>query len=776
MEEEFLPSNISIDVFQSLVARYGALIESISADKPAKPEQRSLVQLDAFRYGEAVDAFGSAKPKRQMTHEDVKTLVEWKLRHGKFRPTLMKLVSSNESNTVEKTIHQVMTKYWSNQDIPQAVDGISKLKGIGPATASLLLSVHDPDRVIFFSDEAFWWLCSNGQKSPIKYNAKEYQQLIAAANEIIKRLGVGATDVEKVAYVLLRGDLGRSQSSATKSQGPASKDSGNPADKYSGTTTAKRKTTTAVDGSDGTVRRSDPAQAAKTLRTTTHVIGETILVRSRPRRLFPLAMAIENFRLNPLPSGNVSRKITSLSRAEPIALAPRFATMKRNMIACREKQVADSFYRLLRRLGKETEMIASCGSDIIPVIDYFDIQNNTKVSAFKKAVQTRGVAIIRQVIPPTVAQSWKEETSDYINDSPQMRGNLWPGSQRFDMYWSPGQVRARADSRLLDAQRFAMSIWQSSDESALVSSDHPVAYADRFHIRTEGDPSLAIGPHVDNGSVERWEPDGYGHAGTYQPIFDGRWEEYDPWDSTSRLRVTADLYNKASSCNIPPGDDSLLVCPMLHLTTAYILLRPFFTPRFKNPASTNFLHPTNWNMNVSQTSVLHGAVPGYTQELSTALHPHLDLNRTLVSIPALSPGDYVIWHPDIVHAIGPFIASAHAKLSTTVLYVPACPLTQTNALYLSRQRRAFLLGLAAPDFSQSGNHSSERDHLARPGVQDISDAGGEEGLRSMGLTPWDDRCVTAGNRRAEKKLELLRLANTILFPDRYDTFAKNGRQ
>ncbi|KAI0151632.1 DUF1479-domain-containing protein [Xylariaceae sp. FL1272] len=769
MEKEILPSNISVDVFQGLLARYGSLIESISSDKPAKPDQKPLAQLDAFRYDDAVDAFRSAKPKRQMTHEDVKTLVEWKLRHGKFRPTLMKLVSSNESSTVEKTIQQVMTRYWSNQDISQAVDGISKLKGIGPATASLLLSVHDPDRVIFFSDEAFWWLCSNGQKSPIKYNAKEYQQLIAAANEIIKRLGVGATDVEKVAYVLFRDDLGRSQSPATKSQGSVSKETGNPADRDSGTTTAKRKKVPAVDASDGTVRRSKPVNTM------------------------------------------------SILDSEPIALAPRFATMKRNMIACREKQVAESFYRLLRQLRKETETIASCGSDIIPVIDYFDIQNSAKVAAFKKAVQNRGVAVIRHVIPPTVAQSWKEETTDYISDSPQMRGHLWNASQRLDMYWSPGQVRARADSRLLEAQRFAMSNWHSSDESALVSSNHPVAYADRLHIRTPGDTSLAIGPHVDNGSVERWEPDGYGQAGMYQPIFEGRFEDYDPWDSSSRLRVTADLYNKASSCsmfrmfqgwlslsNIPPGDDSLLVCPMLHLSTAYLLLRPFFTPRYKNPASNNFLHPTNWNLNVSQTSVLHGAVPGYTQELSTALHPHLDLNRTLVSIPALSPGDYVIWHPDMIHAMGPLYptsnawpslmsrptsessfdsmfsinnnASAHSNLSTTVLYVPACPLTQTNALYLSRQRRAFLLGLAAPDFSQSGNHSSERDHLARPGVQDVSDAGGEEGLRSMGLTPWEDRSVTRGNRREQKEAELLSLANAILFPDRFDTFAKNGRQ
>ncbi|KAI1749668.1 hypothetical protein F4782DRAFT_549628 [Xylaria castorea] len=530
--------------------------------------------------------------------------------------------------------------------------------------------------------------------------------------------------------------------------------------------------------------------------------------------------------------------------SEPIPLSSRFAKLKRNMIACREKDVAESFYRLLRALRKEADDIATRGSDVVPTIDYFDIHDSVKASAFRKALRRRGVAVIKRVVPLTVAQTWKEETLDYIADNPQARGYPPRDPQLFDLYWSPSQVRARVDSRLLDAQRFAMSTWHASDEQALVSAEYPVVYADRLRVRTPDDvPPPSSSAHVDNGSVERWEPDGYGASGTYRSVFSGRWEDYDPWDSSPRLHITTDLYNRSGSCSmfrmfqgflslssIPAGGGALTVCPMLQLSTAYLLLRPFFTPRYQNPAAKmadhemgmgggaaaaarrtelDFLHPNNWNLNVSQTSILHGAVPGYQHELTNTLHPHLQLQRTMVSVPDLEPGDYVIWHPDVVHAVdgtylptvnnldpnltfspNPGITNSiiphhpHPRYSpdTTVLYIPACPLTQTNALYLARQRRAFLLGLAAPDFSEAGNGSSgERDHAGRSGVQDVADAGGEDGLRSMGLAPFEEVSRRNNNnnnnrepREKEKDVRLLRLANGILFPDRFDGVLKKG--
>lgn len=116
----------------------------------------------------------------------------------------MKLVTSNDADFVGDTIAGAMSAYWKAPDTSKAVDGIAKLKGVGPATASLLLSVHDPGRVIFFSDEAYYWLCHNAKACPIKYNAKEYRDLNSAAQRLVERLGVSATDIEKVAFVVMR--------------------------------------------------------------------------------------------------------------------------------------------------------------------------------------------------------------------------------------------------------------------------------------------------------------------------------------------------------------------------------------------------------------------------------------------------------------------------------------------------------------------------------------------------------------------------------------------
>lgn len=125
-------------------------------------------------------------------------------RHGKFRPTLMSLVSSNTPEVARKTVQEAIALYKKEEDVDKAVGVLTNLRGVGPATASLLLTVHDPTRVIFFSDEAFHWLCCEGKKAPIKYNAKEYRQLRLRADELANRLGVSATDIEKVSYVLMK--------------------------------------------------------------------------------------------------------------------------------------------------------------------------------------------------------------------------------------------------------------------------------------------------------------------------------------------------------------------------------------------------------------------------------------------------------------------------------------------------------------------------------------------------------------------------------------------
>ncbi|KAL8387871.1 hypothetical protein RB595_009612 [Gaeumannomyces hyphopodioides] len=198
------PDSITSQEFQEALGRYPALIQAISDTKGAKHGQKTLAGLDEFRYVTAPTLFAPGKTWKQMELDDIKVLVDWKLRHGKFRPTLMKLVSQNDPSTAENTVKEAVEAYAKNGDATQAIEALSKLRGIGPATASLLLAVHDPDKVIFFADEAYWWLCCGGRKSSIKYNIKEYQSLERATRLLAARLGVRAVEVERVAFVLMK--------------------------------------------------------------------------------------------------------------------------------------------------------------------------------------------------------------------------------------------------------------------------------------------------------------------------------------------------------------------------------------------------------------------------------------------------------------------------------------------------------------------------------------------------------------------------------------------
>ncbi|QPG95996.1 hypothetical protein C2857_002827 [Epichloe festucae Fl1] len=199
---------ISQHEFRSLLAEYPTVAEAKGAGAAKnKPGQKTLQQLDAYRYDDAIRTFG-VEHSPEMTLAHVQTLVEWKLRHGKFRPTLMSLVTSNDAQITRATISSAVTTYRASSgshDAPQkALDILTKLRGIGPATASLLLNVHDPQRAIFFSDEAYWWLCCGGDRDAIKYSAKEYRALCEKAVALGERLGADMVDVEKAAYVVMR--------------------------------------------------------------------------------------------------------------------------------------------------------------------------------------------------------------------------------------------------------------------------------------------------------------------------------------------------------------------------------------------------------------------------------------------------------------------------------------------------------------------------------------------------------------------------------------------
>lgn len=157
-------------------------------------------------------------------------------KHGTYRPSLSKLVASNNAADVREATKTGFAVYEAdNNDFAKAITTLAKLKGIGPATASLLLSCYDPMKVPFFSDELYRYLHfeeakTKGWDRKISYSAKEYKSLFEKTQTLRERLSmasdskrprtsstssqasISALEIEKLAYVLGK--------QATKSQIP----------------------------------------------------------------------------------------------------------------------------------------------------------------------------------------------------------------------------------------------------------------------------------------------------------------------------------------------------------------------------------------------------------------------------------------------------------------------------------------------------------------------------------------------------------------------------
>lgn len=547
--------------------------------------------------------------------------------------------------------------------------------------------------------------------------------------------------------------------------------------------------------------------------------------------------------------------VLSFWGTDPVPLPSRFARIKRKLVAGHEKELQESFARLITALQAEVNHIEKMGAHLIPSIPFADVDDPSQTTRFANDLKRYGVGVVRGVVPVEQADSYVQETVEYIEKKKDVKLPPPQDPTCFDFFWTPAQVRTRAHPRVLHAQRFMMGLWETNTDDK-VATRFPITYADRirihglpgFHspplanksdVELEADikrlphpaksaddwlnaiQSSTIIAQVDNGSLERWEPDGYQRFGTYDSVFKGEWDAYDPWECAGRVSTTTDLYNGYGACSIfrmfqgllalstiEPGMVRLMPSPKLAI--AYFLLRPFFSPKMPCPTSREgpeweaYLHPSNWIIDKEQSTIIHGAVPGHAQRVTELWHPHLHLRRSLVTLPTLQAGDYIFWHPDLPYHItsdGTGLRSENGNFAPDdvrqLVYIPAAPLTQTNALYLARQRKQFLRGQPPPDFDSTGTGlGTEAPPEGRLGKEHIAESGGPAAMQSMGLAPYETsstprsadldsmkqlagKCEDVEMAEAENETksvrstsssshgeaEVVRLANIILFPD-----------
>ncbi|KAG7411296.1 hypothetical protein LZL87_012102 [Fusarium oxysporum] len=447
--------------------------------------------------------------------------------------------------------------------------------------------------------------------------------------------------------------------------------------------------------------------------------------------------------------GDISDAFTSLSGAQREPLPDRYRQLKLNLLQGREDKIVQGWKKLLRELRRENEIVAKKGPGVIPQIDFKDLEKSN--DGLRDEVKKRGVVVVRGVIPEGEARAYKAEVEEYVAKNPSTRAFPPHDPQVYELYWSPPQLKARSHPNFLTVQHNLMSLWHTTSPTS-ISLSQPFSYADRLRIRQPGDASFALGPHIDGGSVERWEPEGYGAGHVYDAILQGNWDCYDPWDASGRVDAVNNRYDGLGACSMfrmwqgwmsmshtRPGEGTLLVNPLVKLSMAYVLLRPFFRAKSER-LGQGYLEEGNWELMRDVDSELQGATPGTGQELTGELHPHLELERTMVHVPEIRPGDFVAWHCDTIHSVD----KVHAGTSdSSVLYIPICPITAQNAEYMVRQRDAFLRGTPGPDFPGGAGESG---HVGR-GTEKMLDGAAR---RAMGLsalrTEGENEVVAEANR------------------------------
>ena len=184
-----------------------------------------------------------------------------------------------------------------------------------------------------------------------------------------------------------------------------------------------------------------------------------------------------------------------------------------------------SYERLTKVLAEELPQI---GPDSIAEIDFADLQQNEgqfdelALAKLKKS----GVLIVRKIFSTEQAEQWNKELIDYLESNGKTA--LKPKSLNLhDSYWSKPQIQARHHPNMILLQKALNGLWnKKAGIDDCVDLTKLLTYNDRLRMRNPGHHSFLY-PHLDNGTISRWS-DSVSQE-TFKQIFDGQWEDYDPF-------------------------------------------------------------------------------------------------------------------------------------------------------------------------------------------------------------------------------------------------------
>ncbi|XP_047637026.1 uncharacterized protein LOC125127679 isoform X2 [Phacochoerus africanus] len=165
-------------LWAAVLGRHGGVLRA-----RAGPQGR-LEALDRC-YREALPAAIEGREEKHVTREELGQLLAWKLARGRFRQRLQQLVSANAPELV---VQRSAAAFRLLPDMHVAVTELCALRGVGPATASVL-AAGAPELAAFMSEEA---VAAVPGLPALQYTLKHYLLYLSRVQERATALSHGS--------------------------------------------------------------------------------------------------------------------------------------------------------------------------------------------------------------------------------------------------------------------------------------------------------------------------------------------------------------------------------------------------------------------------------------------------------------------------------------------------------------------------------------------------------------------------------------------------------
>jgi hypothetical protein len=142
---------------------------------------RDLAELDLW-YRNEFPALLAARQPVYLTREELERVTRWKMRRGVWRERNRLLVVGNDRREVERVSREAFAAV---PDPRQPIAILSRLAGVGPATASAVLAAFRPDIYPFFDELVAAQIPDLG---PVSFTAPYYQRYAAQLRERAEKL------------------------------------------------------------------------------------------------------------------------------------------------------------------------------------------------------------------------------------------------------------------------------------------------------------------------------------------------------------------------------------------------------------------------------------------------------------------------------------------------------------------------------------------------------------------------------------------------------------